>query len=414
MVFGRIMTGSASRFASQGRPLEPSIAPDVANAQLQKPPAPLAYQGLRTGPEFHLEYEANQTPSLDGSADLPRVLSPFMLQVEPPLAWANLNPSNDGPDMAGILALGHKDAPSAFQSARQGILQALPEGPQLSNTGSVEEYVAQGIRSKPVGASRTETRESGTTGPSRIGTPAIADVYTAVDITMQLRALVETPPLILLINPQQLQIAYTKVQQFTDRTRFGYVFQAWGEEQPRLQITSRCGAFISGGRGVQYASRRDSAAWQNLATALHFYRHNGYIYDTVGKSNAHHFVGALSIHYDSWVYYGNMQSFSYSFDENNVHGGIVFEMEFIVNAMVDTGRLSPTVSPMRSPIPSLSDPRYAGLENRATLRPGNNRSIGTLPKRFVPGEETMGFQPVVSGGAPDPWVSRPVPFRVGT
>ena len=82
-----------------------------------------------------------------------------------------------------------------------------------------------------------------------------------------------------------------KVQQYNDRTRYGYVFQGWGEEQTRLTISAKCGAFSSGGRGVQYASKRDSAAWQNLMTAFQFYKNNGYIYDTLGKSNAHLFVG---------------------------------------------------------------------------------------------------------------------------
>jgi len=42
----------------------------------------------------------------------------------------------------------------------------------------------------------------------------------------------------------------------------------------------------------------------------------------------------------------------------------VFEMSFTVNAMVDTSKQSMVVSPMRSPQPSPSDPRYWGGDNR--------------------------------------------------
>lgn len=362
-ILGSVQIGSATRFSSANKLAQP-FDMDVSNADLESPPPPGMYQGLRVGAEFAVEYEPNQTPAIDGSYSLARNLSPFMIRVEPPLAYASQGDKSKT-DFAGILAAGHGAAPSAYRAARNAIDGGVPGDAQANNSRSVEEFVAQGVRRKPVGADGFETADLKGDGPGRIGTPAIADLFTAVDITMQLQALVNTPPLILLINPTSLAMKYTKKQQYTERTRYGFVFQAWGEEQPRLTVEAKCGAFISGGRGVQWASRRDSAAWQNLATAFHFYRHNGYIYDTVGKSNAHHFVGALSIHYDQWVYYGNMESFTYSFEEGQQLGGVVFSMEFVVTAMVDTSKTSTIVSPMRSPIPSPSDPRYGGFTNQA-------------------------------------------------
>jgi hypothetical protein len=191
-----------------------------------------------------------------------------------------------------------------------------------------------------------------------------------MDIAMQLRAIRDTPPLVLLINPQSLQRTFTKVQQYSDRSRYGYIFQAWGEDQPKLGISGKVGAYISGTRGVQFASRRDSAAWQNLMTLFHVYKNNGYIYDTIGRSNAHHHVGALSIRYDQWVYYGHMQSFSFTLDESNVYGGLTFEMQFVVSAMQDTAQTVTAVQPMRAPTPSWSDPRYTGQGSRARNEPG--------------------------------------------
>jgi len=172
------------------------------------------------------------------------------------------------------------------------------------------------------------------------------------------------------VNPASFSVTYTKVQQFTDRTRFGFQFHAWGEEQPKISITAKCGAFVSGVRGVQYASKRDSYAWQNLMNAFHLYRNNGYIYDTIGKSNAHHFIGALSIHYDQWVYYGHMESFNWTYDDQNQLGGVEFQIEFVVSAMVDTAQQTFVVMPMKSPTPNPGDRRYVGLENRGSNRAG--------------------------------------------
>lgn len=372
--FGSVQVGSGTKFASRNK-VAPDFSPSLNGAQIATPPAPIQYQGLQTGPDFAIEYEPNETPAIDGSHALARTLSPFMIQVEPPMAYVSQGDKSKT-NFAGVLEAGHGAAPSAFRAARNALVGSVV-GDEVAGRGrTVEEFVSGGYRTRASGSDGIEIRDLKGEGPSRIGTPAIADIYTAVDITMQLSALVNTPPLILLINPTNLAMKYTKKQQYTERTRYGFVFQAWGEEQPRLTIEARCGAFISGGRGVQWASRRDSAAWQNLATAFHFYRHNGYIYDTVGKSNAHHFVGALSIHYDGWVYYGNMESFNYTFDETQQLGGVVFSMEFVVNAMVDTSKSSTVVLPMRSPIPSPSDPRYGGFSNQATNNGEGNIQVG--------------------------------------
>jgi hypothetical protein len=127
---------------------------------------------------------------------------------------------------------------------------------------------------------------------------------------------------------------------------------------------------------------------------MHFYRNNGYIHDTVGKSNAHHFIGALSIHYDQWIYYGHMESFNYGYDETLQHGGIDFQMEFVVSMMVDTHQAVAAVRPMMSPTPSLSDPRYSGMGSIGVNKPGEyvigngpNGTRVTLQGREVSGAD---------------------------
>lgn len=350
----------AAKAAAGGAPYEERQLQQTQKA-VKSPPPPAAYGGLRLGPELSIELEAVQALPVSMEQSLLRNLSPFMVQVEPPMVFAgdagftnkprgSLNPALYGE--AGNTSV------TAYQAARSKLSQTGIVGISYQAQSS-QEYVAQNAISRTAqkAANGTLTDVDGT-GTQKYGHPAIADLYTAVDIAQQLSAILNTPPLVLLINPQNLQIAYTKIQQYTDRSRHGYIFHVWGEDQPRLSITARCGAFVSGGRGVQFASKRDSKAWQNLMTAFHFYKNNGYIYDTVGKSNAHLFVGALSIHYDGWVYYGNMESFSFTYEEEKQHGGMEFSMEFVVSAISDTAQPSFYVAPMKAPTPSLSDPRY--------------------------------------------------------
>ena len=328
---------------------------------VKKPPPPDAYRGLRTGPDLSIELESQQASPISMEQSLLRNLSPFMIQVEPPMAFGvdagftDKQQSSVNPRLYGEAG---NNTVTAYQAARSRLSESGLVGISYL-AGSPQEYVTQNAVSATTqqapDGSKTDSQGD---GAQRFGKPAIADVYTAVDIAMQLSAILNTPPLVLLINPQNISLTYTKIQQYQDRSRHGYIFHSWGEDQPKMSVTARCGAFAAGGKGVQFASKQDSKAWQNLQSAFRFYKNNGYIYDTVGKSNAHLFVGALSIHYDGWVYYGNMESFSFAYEEQKQNGGIEFSMEFTVSAMSDTTQPSFAVMPMKSPTPSLSDPRY--------------------------------------------------------
>lgn len=347
----------------------------VSPSDLRNPPSPDRYRGLRVGPQLGIEYESNEAPPIDGSDSTLRMLSPFIMQVEPPLILGSepalIEPGTKGSSVFGLYGTALR-ARSGFVNSRASLAMASyvrgNYGP-----GSPDEIISRASASRAPGGTRNKsgdgTRKTDAVGTQdldgvKTGEPAIADLRTAVDIASQLKSVMSTPPLVLLINPESLQVSYSKIQSFEDRSRHGYVFQAWGETQPTLSISAKCGAFISGGRGVQWASRRDSASWQNLMTAFQFYRNNGYIYDTVGKSNAHLMVGALSIRYDQWIYFGNMQSLSYGLeDSTNVNGGVVFEMEFTVTSMLDVASSSYNVAPMRKINPNPNDLMYSGIRS---------------------------------------------------
>lgn len=191
---------------------------------------------------------------------------------------------------------------------------------------------------------------------------AVADVQQARSVWAQLQAALETPPLTLLINPQNLTTTYTKKQSFQDRTRFGYLFQSWGEDQVKLSVQGKTGAFVAGATGVlvqdnfktltnvasgvQWATRRDSVAFQNMMNLFTLYMNNGYLFDQ--GTDAHWWIGSIQIEYDQFVYQGNFDSFSYSYNEQNQLGGVEFSFEFTVSAMFDTAQRQ-DVYPQRNP-----------------------------------------------------------------
>jgi hypothetical protein len=210
---------------------------------------------------------------------------------------------------------------------------------------------ANGIQFNPRRVTETEANQA-----------AVSDLIQAMDVIVQLNRVLDTPPLTLLVNPQSLAISYAKKQSYQDRNRFNYIFQSWGEEQVRLSVSGRSAGFVAGSRGrgepgrtatvsgYQWVSKWDSAAWQNMMALFAFYRNNGYIYDTSGSppSEAHLFAGHIELSYDQWVYLGNFDSFDYSYDEGQQHGGVTFNFDFTVSFMFDRGQDS-AVRPFDAP-----------------------------------------------------------------
>jgi len=334
---------------------------ELVEASVRKPPPPDAFRGLRISPDMSFEYEEQEGTVITASDEMLRVLSPFVLRVEPPIIYGRdggfLAASTNNVNL-NVFAKASQTF-SSYTEARKAIAQSgMVSLDSLAD--SVEEFVVKNSRS---GSNRNmdavgRPLNSDGYGTSRLGEPAIADTYSAIDIAWQLNTILKTPPLTLLINPTTFNKTFTKIQQYQDRTRYGYVHHAWGEEQVRMQITAKCGAFMAGGKGVQYASKRDSASWQNLMGLFHIYQNSGYIYNTVDGSYANHAVGSVSIHYDQWVYYGHMENLSFSYDESTQLGGIEFSIDFVVSESFDTSQSSFAVLPMKSPNPGPEDWRY--------------------------------------------------------
>jgi hypothetical protein len=117
--------------------------------------------------------------------------------------------------------------------------------------------------------------------------------------------------------------------------------------------------------GYQWASKNDSAAWQNLMNLFTLYRSNAYIYNQLDKSEAHLWVGNIQIMYDQWVYMGQFENFSYSFNENAQHGAIEFNFDFVASYVSDLSQAG--VFPVKDWDPV--------TENPLSAKPGPNQRV---------------------------------------
>ena len=235
----------------------------------------------------------------------------------------------------------------------------VTRGAALTNLQDV--IARNGLRFNPRNVGETEANQA-----------AISDLNQALSVISQLNNILNTPSLTLLVNPEQLQISYQKKQQYNERNRFNHIFQSWGEEQVRLTVSGKSAGFVVGSldaaggadptktkqvSGYQYASKWDSAAWQNLMGLFTFYRHNGYIYDIIEqpRTEAHLFIGNVEITYDQWVYVGNFENFSYQYEEGKQQGAVTFSFEFVASQMFDLAQGGAVTSYRTTPVPSPSN-----------------------------------------------------------
>lgn len=179
-------------------------------------------------------------------------------------------------------------------------------------------------------------------------TPGFLTRDQIVDTARQGTYLQSIPPIVFMINPTSMSREYSHIQAYQEQSRYGFIFQRWGEELVKLSVTCKIGAFLSmknreggeilpGPSGLQYASRLDSAAWRQLQILLMAYKNAGAIHDRLGRTRAFHGVGNHTIHFDGQEWTGRITSFSYSNSEENPHGGteVSFEMTVFKHTMYD-------------------------------------------------------------------------------
>ena len=326
------------------------------------------YDGLAVGPGLVYSFETQTGMPVDNTNPLLRNLSPFTIRIVPPsLVEAALT---QNVNVIGRAGASTKDQQAAAQAVRSLFGVNSVSGSDQARLGTLQRIVSAGQI---------------TTGATSLTERAVlADVSTAADIAYQVERILQTSPLTLLVNPDSMSVNYTQISNYSERSRYGLIYEKWGEGQPSMSFSGSTGGFVaaqalgsaqgadtektSSVSGLQYASKRDSAAWQNFMSLYQFYRNNGYIYDSISPvsgraggrgSEAHLMVGALAIDYDQFTYVGHIESFDYSYEDSNPHR-VEWSMEFIVDRMYDVASAPVAIQPHRAPQPSPSYPSSRG------------------------------------------------------
>jgi hypothetical protein len=331
------------------------------------------YDGLPVGPNLSYTFETQATTPYDASNQLARKLSPFTLRLVVPEA---LVPADSGIDVNLLGRVG--EVLNRNGSQANVLRQSLGQSMVMTDTQATTRL-----------ADLNATLSAGRVLQTTMGTEqrsVLADNVTVADIQYQVEKMLQTPPLTLFINPTDMNITYTAIQQYSQRTRYGKVFERWGEDQPKISISGSTGAWCAGAdpntamgfpssggensvaTGVQFATKRDSAAFQQFTSLYHLYRNNGYIYDTIENSQAMLFVGAVAIDYDQMTYVGNIDSFSYSYEEGDPNR-IQWSMEFTVGRMYDHAEAPIIVLPESSPSVTPGSLSTAELAREMSNRP---------------------------------------------
>jgi hypothetical protein len=363
------------------------------------------YDGIAVGPTLAYTYETQTGVPYDGTNKLARRLSPFTLRLIVPEVLVE-SMGSSAPD---VNLIGRATTEANDYSAQANQIRSAIGIPQV--TGDSGASNLSSLRST-LSAGQALLTTNGTTNRA-----VLTDIVTVADIQYQVEKMLNVPPLTLFVNPNSLSISHSTVQQYTNRSRHGLIFERWGEGQVTLSISGSTGAFAAGNptgtananrattsglgsfsntendvpTGVQFASKRDSAAFQQLMSLLHIYRSNGYIYDTVGGSEAHLMIGSVAIDYDQMTYIGHIDSFEYSYQEAMPHR-IEWSMEFVVTRMYDHAEEPVVVAPQSTPTPGPGGLSDAELARSIASTPTRN-SIGTGDPSWISVSGTEQFQP---------------------
>jgi hypothetical protein len=348
--------------------------------------APASFAGIQDvrggtlGPSFGRLIEIQDGVAIDGSTPSPRTYSPFLIRVVLPNALGGDQSSTlqiaSTPRRAPPSATVRSDNRSDISySQGQKSSRVDPSGrgayDELVNSGnaipglteasaqSLEDAYNQAIFQQVFGVQVQNVTRPPQSARTNNVTPAVTNDTTALSLAVQIKQLSEVPPLLMLINPSSMKVDYTKVAQFQTRNRYGYVYEAWGEEMPKLSFSFKIGAYTAGLQnitqqgsvisGVQRASRNDSAAYQQLMTLLTMFQGATYLQDTATNTRAFPMVGNLAIEYDQMVYVGHMENFSFQEDEQHQHGGLEVSIDFVANRIYDVAPPVSEITPMISP-----------------------------------------------------------------
>jgi len=276
------------------------------------------YIDLPMGEDFILFPQDNAgTIPVDNSNKNLRQYSPFVLEVIPP--------NKDGYGLKGQSPKGVFFSP--LREADVSLRRELVSG-GLPNISS--------LAGPPI--TNPKVSKAGLLPTIEALSAAYTDRDGLIDYVTQAHALRTLPPIVFLINPSTFDVSYSSIQAYQEQTRYGFVFQRFGEELPTINFSTTIGAYMAGRSdgnaygtsGLHHTSKRDSAAYRHLMAILAVYRNNSVIMDRVGRSRANHAVGRQAIHFDGQTWEGRIESMSFTEEDQKPHGGISFDLTFTV------------------------------------------------------------------------------------
>lgn len=368
--------------------------------------APAQFVGIPDTTNFGRSIDVQEGIPLDGSNSDLRSYSPFVIRVVLPTILGGdtttLLQTQQSPNRVPPSATVRNDNRDAVTySQAQFSSQVDPSGQsayeRLVSSGgaiaglskasqvSLEDAYNQAHFNQVYGPAVRSAAHPPSNASNNVVTPALSNDITALSLAVQLKQLSTIPPLLMLINPASMQTTYTKIAQHQSRNRKGYIYEAWGEEMPKISFTFKIGAYTAGlantsqngsvVTGVQRASRNDSASYQQLQNLLALYQGGTYLQDTTTNSRAFPMVGNLAIEYDQMVYVGHMETFSFTDDETHPNGGLDISIDFVANKVYDVAEAPGTILPMENP--RLPRDRNRGSLSRSGT--GNRLSVFSVP-----------------------------------
>ena len=317
------------------------------------------YRNVPVGPRLLYSFDRQFGVPVDGTNPMLRNLSPFSLRLLPPKGLTTITGSFN--EAAGVYVNSINGVAASYAQPTNTLARQFQDARTRQRLASTTTAVNISSTSPPA-PTVFSNRPTNNRQP-------LADAYTALDLKNQLDALAQIPPLTLLVNPTSMSVAYTNVQSFTQRSRNGLIFQRWGEGQPTIAFSGSTSGFIAGSdsslsasqtttavpTGYQYAAKRNSAAWQNFLALFHFYRNNGYIYDTFRGSEAHLAIGVVAIDYDQFTYLGHIDSFDYTYSDDSPHR-VEWTMSFVCSRIISAKTGSTPFSQSRTDTPAVLGP----------------------------------------------------------
>ena len=164
----------------------------------------------------------------------------------------------------------------------------------------------------------------------------IKEIQTALD------AMMNTPPLRMLVNPTSFSVKGEKIVSDGGWVRNGkHVVEHWGDQQEKISASGKVAGFYAIdvlnalGPGLSRGARNYSQAWQNFQSLTMFYKNNGRLHtlDATTNNSALNLamVGSIYLYYDGILYLGSFDSLGITETDTAPHT-VEYSFEFSVRA----------------------------------------------------------------------------------